>query len=187
MNACTVSVFLALPAWWAFLKDPNSRVILSLPPPPLTPLASPTQHIFSFSYHNLLSFRITYIPAGNVKEPATDEIDTTQPDPGTPTSTLSTPTASLLTVNGSSTNSLLIPPSDDGLSPIPSFIQQPERIVDIDRHPEFGLGISIIGGRHDENDDMLKGIYIKHVLETSPAGQTGLLRTGDQILEVRVF
>lgn len=49
------------------------------------------------------------------------------------------------------------------------------------------LGISIVGGRQDENDQKLQGIFIKHVLESSPAGQTGLLKTGDQILEVCFF
>jgi len=49
------------------------------------------------------------------------------------------------------------------------------------------LGISIVGGRQDENDRKLQGIFIKHVLESSPAGQTGLLKTGDQILEVPPF
>ena len=51
----------------------------------------------------------------------------------------------------------------------------------------FRLGISIVGGRQDEDDQKLQGIFIKHVLESSPAGQTGLLKTGDQILEVHTL
>ena len=60
----------------------------------------------------------------------------------------------------------------------------PPRTVDIHKHPEWGLGISIVGGRADEADKKLHGIFIKHVLDVSPAGQSGLLKTGDQILEV---
>ena len=51
----------------------------------------------------------------------------------------------------------------------------------------FRLGISIVGGRQEEDDQKLQGIFIKHVLESSPAGQTGLLKTGDQILEVHIL
>ena len=74
--------------------------------------------------------------------------------------------------------------AEGNLSPMPSYALSEPRVVDIVRHPEFGLGISIVGGRQDDNDQKLQGIFIKHVLESSPAGQTGLLKTGDQILEV---
>ena len=33
----------------------------------------------------------------------------------------------------------------------------------------------------------LKGIFIRHILESSPAERVGTLETGDQILEVSVF
>ncbi|XP_058877282.1 inaD-like protein, partial [Acipenser ruthenus] len=50
------------------------------------------------------------------------------------------------------------------------------------------LGISIVGGRavikRLKNGEELKGIFIKQVLDDSPAGRTGALKTGDKILEV---
>ena len=71
------------------------------------------------------------------------------------------------------------------LSSLSTFTLQEPRTVEIERDQEFGLGISIVGGRQDENGQKLHGIYIKHVLETSPAGIAGSLVTGDQILEVQ--
>ena len=51
------------------------------------------------------------------------------------------------------------------------------------------LGISIVGGRgmgsRLSNGEVMRGIFIKHILEDSPAGQNGTLKTGDRILEVR--
>ena len=65
----------------------------------------------------------------------------------------------------------------------------PERIVKIKRIPNQGLGISIVGGKVEAssaNDSSLSvsGIFIKNVLEGSPAGISGQLSTGDRILEV---
>ena len=61
------------------------------------------------------------------------------------------------------------------------------RTVELVRDPQWNLGISIVGGRQNEGDDpRFKGIFIKHVLETCPAGKSGLLKTGDQILQVCV-
>nr|XP_033771937.1 inaD-like protein isoform X2 [Geotrypetes seraphini]XP_033771938.1 inaD-like protein isoform X2 [Geotrypetes seraphini]XP_033771939.1 inaD-like protein isoform X2 [Geotrypetes seraphini]XP_033771940.1 inaD-like protein isoform X2 [Geotrypetes seraphini]XP_033771941.1 inaD-like protein isoform X2 [Geotrypetes seraphini]XP_033771942.1 inaD-like protein isoform X2 [Geotrypetes seraphini] len=64
----------------------------------------------------------------------------------------------------------------------------PARIVDIWKEPNVSLGISIVGGqtviKRLKNGEELKGIFIKHVLEDSPAGQTKALKTGDKILEV---
>lgn len=56
--------------------------------------------------------------------------------------------------------------------------------------PEEGqsLGLSIVGGQHVikrlRNGEELKGIFIKQVLEHSPAAKTQSLKTGDKILEV---
>lgn len=64
----------------------------------------------------------------------------------------------------------------------------PSRTVELTRDPQWNLGISIVGGRQQEGDDpRFKGIFIKHVLETCPAGKSGLLKTGDQILKVQHF
>uniref|UniRef100_G1RY01 PATJ crumbs cell polarity complex component n=1 Tax=Nomascus leucogenys TaxID=61853 RepID=G1RY01_NOMLE len=64
----------------------------------------------------------------------------------------------------------------------------PPRIVEILREPNVSLGISIVGGqtviKRLKNGEELKGIFIKQVLEDSPAGKTNALKTGDKILEV---
>lgn len=60
--------------------------------------------------------------------------------------------------------------------------------VEIFREPNVSLGISIVGGqtviKRLKNGEELKGIFIKQVLEDSPAGKTHALKTGDKILEV---
>ena len=66
----------------------------------------------------------------------------------------------------------------------------PERRVEIRRVPNQGLGISIVGGKVDPPENggrhsaAVTGIFIKNVLESSPAGECGLLCTGDRILTV---
>ncbi|XP_077005576.1 inaD-like protein isoform X2 [Tamandua tetradactyla] len=64
----------------------------------------------------------------------------------------------------------------------------PPRIVEIFREPNVSLGISIVGGqtviKRLKNGEELKGIFIKQVLEDSPAGKAKALKTGDKILEV---
>ncbi|XP_069088646.1 inaD-like protein isoform X1 [Pleurodeles waltl] len=71
----------------------------------------------------------------------------------------------------------------------PSFSHWgPARIVEIWREPNVSLGISIVGGqtvlKRLKNGEELKGIFIKQVLDDSPAGKTKALNTGDKILEV---
>ena len=68
----------------------------------------------------------------------------------------------------------------------------PERRVAVERVPGKGLGISIVGGKVDPlstdgssvSPAAVTGIFIKNVLEGSPAGETNELHTGDRILEV---
>ncbi|KAL8178555.1 UNVERIFIED_CONTAM: hypothetical protein K2H54_051172 [Gekko kuhli] len=64
----------------------------------------------------------------------------------------------------------------------------PPQTVEIFRDPHVSLGISIVGGhtviKRLKNGEQLKGIFIKQVLEDSPAGRTKALKTGDKILEV---
>ncbi|KFZ63627.1 InaD-like, partial [Antrostomus carolinensis] len=64
----------------------------------------------------------------------------------------------------------------------------PPRTVEIFRDPNVSLGISIVGGqtviKRLKNGEELKGIFIKQVLEDSPAGRTRALKTGDKIIEV---
>nr|XP_057923085.1 multiple PDZ domain protein [Doryrhamphus excisus] len=62
------------------------------------------------------------------------------------------------------------------------------RLVELFRQPGKSLGISIVGGRgmgsRLSNGEVMRGIFIKHVLEDSPAGHNGTLKTGDRIVEV---
>ncbi|KAJ7332649.1 hypothetical protein JRQ81_014829, partial [Phrynocephalus forsythii] len=64
----------------------------------------------------------------------------------------------------------------------------PPQIIEIFREPHEPLGISIVGGqtviKRLKNGEELKGIFIKQVLEDSPAGRTNAFKTGDKILEV---
>lgn len=77
----------------------------------------------------------------------------------------------------------------DLLQPVkqPIFNEPGVHVVELNREPDSGLGISIIGGKAGPQGQGLKGIFIRHVLESSPAARLGTLVTGDQILEVRVF
>uniref|UniRef100_A0A3P8VAP6 Multiple PDZ domain crumbs cell polarity complex component n=1 Tax=Cynoglossus semilaevis TaxID=244447 RepID=A0A3P8VAP6_CYNSE len=62
------------------------------------------------------------------------------------------------------------------------------RTVELFRAPGKSLGISIVGGRgmgsRLNNGEVMRGIFIKHILVDSPAGQNGTLKTGDRIVEV---
>ncbi|XP_046698509.1 multiple PDZ domain protein isoform X4 [Silurus meridionalis] len=62
------------------------------------------------------------------------------------------------------------------------------RKVELYREPGKSLGISIVGGRgmgsRLSNGEVMRGIFIKHILEDSPAGRNGTLKTGDRIVQV---
>ncbi|NXL95016.1 MPDZ protein, partial [Alectura lathami] len=62
------------------------------------------------------------------------------------------------------------------------------RKVELWREPGKSLGISIVGGRgmgsRLSSGEVMRGIFIKHILEDSPAGRNGTLKTGDRIVEV---
>ncbi|XP_048827057.1 multiple PDZ domain protein isoform X3 [Brienomyrus brachyistius] len=64
---------------------------------------------------------------------------------------------------------------------------QPRR-VELHREAGKSLGISIVGGRgmgsRLSNGEVMRGIFIKHILEDSPAGHNGTLKPGDRIVEV---
>lgn len=57
------------------------------------------------------------------------------------------------------------------------------------------LGISIVGGRVEVSQkgglpgtgNTVSGIFIKSVLENSPAGQSGVIHMGDRVLAVSFF
>lgn len=62
--------------------------------------------------------------------------------------------------------------------------------VELHREAGKSLGISIVGGRgmgsRLSNGEVMRGIFIKHILEDSPAGRNGTLKTGDRIVEVHM-
>ncbi|XP_017212650.1 multiple PDZ domain protein isoform X6 [Danio rerio] len=62
------------------------------------------------------------------------------------------------------------------------------RRVELLKEAGKSLGISIVGGRgmgcRLSNGEVMRGIFIKHILEDSPAGRNGTLKTGDRIVEV---
>ena len=82
--------------------------------------------------------------------------------------------------------------SEDSSNVFSSQHWGPERRVEVVRVPGKGLGISIVGGKVDPvpsdggsvSSAAVTGIFIKNVLEGSPAGDTNLLHTGDRILAV---
>ena len=115
----------------------------------------------------------------------------TPPDPAPRTSLKSESRQSSLKRPGSSSKSVsgdeavtteLVSPSS------PSKHWGPERTVEIVRSSNQGLGISIVGGKVEPGatGDLaaLTGIFIKNVLEGSPAAALGCLNTGDRILAV---
>ncbi len=72
---------------------------------------------------------------------------------------------------------------------IASSLWGPPRTVILERESGKSVGISIVGGKLDvfgstESENFISGIFIKHVLENSPAGVNGTLKTGDRILKV---
>uniref|UniRef100_A0A8W8NXS3 Multiple PDZ domain protein n=2 Tax=Magallana gigas TaxID=29159 RepID=A0A8W8NXS3_MAGGI len=79
-------------------------------------------------------------------------------------------------------------PDADGSPATGNQTWGPPRTVELEREQGKSLGISIVGGRVDmfniQTEHIISGIFIKHVLEDSPAGRNGTLKTGDRILEV---
>ena len=91
--------------------------------------------------------------------------------------------AKSLSVSGDDTGPMVTSPTS------PSKHWGPERTVEIVRGDSQGLGISIVGGKVEPgmSGDMagaLTGIFIKNVLDGSPAAALGCLNTGDRILAV---
>uniref|UniRef100_A0A8C7I3J9 Multiple PDZ domain crumbs cell polarity complex component n=1 Tax=Oncorhynchus kisutch TaxID=8019 RepID=A0A8C7I3J9_ONCKI len=88
--------------------------------------------------------------------------------------------------------------SDAPPAPISGTIQYPLKIyftmcvtslrVELKREAGKSLGISIVGGRgmgsRLSNGEVMRGIFIKHIMADSPAGRNGTLKTGDRIVEV---
>jgi hypothetical protein len=81
--------------------------------------------------------------------------------------------------------------SDNNVSGSSTLTRQwgEERVVELIREENKGLGISIVGGKVDlfnisENTISSCGIFIKNILPQSPAGCNGTLKSGDRLLEV---
>ncbi|KAL8570734.1 hypothetical protein ACOMHN_039168 [Nucella lapillus] len=76
----------------------------------------------------------------------------------------------------------------DGSPAVSNHAWGPPRTVDLVRQEGRSLGISIVGGRVDmfnvSQEHTISGIFIKHVLDDSPAKANASLKTGDRILEV---
>ncbi|KAJ8336140.1 hypothetical protein SKAU_G00394830, partial [Synaphobranchus kaupii] len=64
---------------------------------------------------------------------------------------------------------------------------EPAKEVRITKREGKSLGISIMGGRgmgsRLSNGEVMRGIFIKHILEDSPAGRNGTLKPGDRLVE----
>ena len=102
--------------------------------------------------------------------------------PNSKTSSLQRPISSKsLSVSGDELADATTPTS-------PSKHWGPERSLEIFRVGSQGLGISIVGGKveasHGSDTPALSGIFIKNVLDGSPAAELGCLNTGDRILAV---
>jgi hypothetical protein len=102
--------------------------------------------------------------------------------PDSKTSSLQRPnSAKSLSVSGEDLTGATTPSS-------PSKHWGPERILEIYRVGSQGLGISVVGGKveatHGSDTPALSGIFIKNVLDGSPAAELGCLNTGDRILAV---
>uniref|UniRef100_UPI00358FBB8F multiple PDZ domain protein-like isoform X7 n=1 Tax=Myxine glutinosa TaxID=7769 RepID=UPI00358FBB8F len=76
---------------------------------------------------------------------------------------------------------------EENLSSLPTQWEAPRRVF-VNREDSCSLGISIMGGRRMGarvgTGEVMRGIFIKHILPDSPAGRAGVLREGDRILEV---
>uniref|UniRef100_A0A8C4QXE2 PDZ domain-containing protein n=1 Tax=Eptatretus burgeri TaxID=7764 RepID=A0A8C4QXE2_EPTBU len=76
---------------------------------------------------------------------------------------------------------------EENLSSLPNQWEAPRRVF-VNREDGCSLGISIMGGRRMGarvgTGEVMRGIFIKHILPDSPAGRAGVLREGDRILEV---
>nr|XP_022912936.1 multiple PDZ domain protein-like isoform X1 [Onthophagus taurus] len=93
---------------------------------------------------------------------------------------------SMTVIRGLDTNFPTSKPSE-----LPGMLQKhwgSIRKVEIGKEPNASIGISIVGGKvdinNDSNSESLLGIFIKNVVPDSPAGRSGQLNTGDRILEV---
>ncbi|XP_071953522.1 multiple PDZ domain protein-like isoform X2 [Antedon mediterranea] len=111
------------------------------------------------------------------KKQSNDEPDTATLEFAKPITTIETETVKVAAL--ASSRSPVAPRKQIGDAAAKADVPPP-RMVELLKEPHKSLGISIIGGRTAEQ----QGIYIKHILDGSPAGRNGSLQTGDRILQV---
>ena len=58
--------------------------------------------------------------------------------------------------------------------------------VYVTRNPGQSLGISIVGGNEEALSKGIIGIFVRNIVEGSPAGSENGLKVNDRILEVRI-
>ena len=188
-------------------QDDEDIPPISSPPsiqqPVHAPLVSPETDMSPSDVSTSVTANVRQFDKLSLKSVTTDESSTdpepvaapapvarTPPEAAPRTSLLSDSRQSSLTRPGSA-KSLSV--SGDDLASVtspssPSKHWGPERTVEIHRSGTQGLGISIVGGKVEPGmtGDMaaLTGIFIKNVLEGSPAAALGCLNTGDRILAV---
>ena len=179
----------------AVSEKPNGTTVISisshleLEQAQAAPLVSPEIELSvaeSITSHKSAADRIS-LKSVTMSETSTDPEPETTPRPVSPPE--AAPRTSLISPDGSKkTSSLARPTSREESTSSPSKHWGPERTIVIQRDPNQGLGISIVGGKIEapEGSDSLAltGIFIKNVLEGSPAAATGQLNTGDRIIAV---
>ena len=58
--------------------------------------------------------------------------------------------------------------------------------VTIERNPGQSLGISIVGGNEEALSKNIHGIFVRNIVEGSPAGSSDGLKVNDRVLEVTI-
>ncbi|XP_071490344.1 multiple PDZ domain protein-like [Diadema antillarum] len=125
---------------------------------------------------------VTYIAASKAAECLESGSTPSDSPRGTPPPTMPRPTPSPRLASSPPTGQASSP---EVLQMVPTEENQwgDVKTVVVTKETGRSLGISIVGGRSGDGQ-VVQGIFIKHVLEDSPAGRTGQLKTGDRILEV---
>ncbi|KAK7101023.1 multiple PDZ domain protein-like isoform X2 [Littorina saxatilis] len=110
------------------------------------------------------------------------------PSPSPPPFTAATTTTTAAAITSQPVSPRQKSLAADGSPAVGNHAWGPPRTVELVRQEGKSLGISIVGGRVDmfnvSQEHTISGIFIKHVLDDSPAKANASLKTGDRILEV---
>ena len=71
---------------------------------------------------------------------------------------------------------------DELLSPEPATVEREIFDVILIKEPEFGIGITIVGGDNNRGHDL--GIFVKSVTVNGPAHRDGRIKPGDRLLAI---